>query len=73
MKSSLRLLAGWLCIAAGFALVVMLGLGVFDPITASAARATSLTPALVAMLPGVSFGIAIFAVGVWLIATRKSK
>lgn len=73
MKSSLRLLAGWLCIAAGFALVVMLGLGVFDPITASAARATSLTPVLVAMLPGVSFGIAIFAVGVWLIATRKSK
>lgn len=73
MKRSLRLLAGWLCIAAGFALVVMLGLGVFDPITASAARATSLTPVLVAMLPGVSFGIALFAVGVWLIATRKSK
>jgi len=73
MTSSLRLLAGWLCIAAGFALVVMLGLGVFDPVTAAAARATSLTPALVAMLPGVSFGIALFAVGVWLIATRKSK
>lgn len=70
---SLRLLAGWLCIAIGFALMVVFGLGVFDPLGASAAKATSLTPVLVAMLPSVSFGIAIFAVGVWLIATRKSK
>ncbi|MHB8913188.1 MAG: hypothetical protein ACYC42_11190 [Lysobacter sp.] len=70
--NSLRLLAGWLCIAIGFGLVVLLGLGVFDPITASVAQATSLTPVLIALLPSVSFGIAIFAIGVWLIATRKS-
>ncbi len=68
----MRLLAGWLCVAIGFALVVLLGLGAFDPINL-AAEATSLTPVLVAMLPSVSFGIAIFAVGVWLIATRKAK
>ena len=73
MNRSLRFFAGCLCIAAGFALVILIGLGVFDPITASAAKATSLTPALVAMLPGVTFGIALFAVGVWLIATGKSK
>ena len=73
MNRSLRFLAGCLCIAAGFALVILIGLGVFDPITASAAEATSLTPVLVAMLPGVTFGIALFAVGVWLIATGKSK
>lgn len=70
--NSLRLLAGWLCIAIGFGLVVLLGLGGFDPITASVAQATSLTPVLIALLPSVSFGIAIFAIGVWLIATRKS-
>ncbi|MFD0738807.1 hypothetical protein ACFQZQ_05890 [Lysobacter koreensis] len=70
----MRLLAGWLCIAIGFALVVLLALGVLDPVGASAARATSLTPVLVALLPSVSVGIAIFAVGVWLISTgRKSK
>lgn len=69
----MRLIAGWLCIAIGFALVVLLGLGVFDPIGASAAQATSLAPVLIALLPSVSFGIAIFAVGVWLIATGKSK
>ena len=73
MNRLLRLLAGWLCIAAGFALVLLIGLGVFDPVTASAASGTSLTPALVAMLPGVTFGIAVFAVGVWLLATGKSK
>ena len=71
--SSLRLLCGWLCIAIGFGLVVALGFGMVDPITASAARATSLTPVLVAMLPGVSVGIAVFAVGIWLIAARKSR
>ena len=73
MNRSLRLIAGWLCIAAGFALVIAIGLGVFDPVTASAAQATSLTLALVAMLPGVTFGIALFALGAWLVATGKSK
>ena len=73
MNRSLRLFCGLLCIAAGFALVILIGLGVFDPITASAASGTSLTPALVAMLPGVTFGIALFAVGAWLITTGKSK
>lgn len=68
-----RLLAGWLCMAIGFAVVVLLGLGVFDPTTPSGTNAPSLAPALVAMLPSVSFGIAIFAVGVWLISTGKSK
>lgn len=66
-----RLLAGWLCMAIGFAVVVLLGLGVLDPTTGT--NATSLAPVLVAMLPSVSFGIAIFAVGVWLISTGKSK
>ena len=73
MNRSLRFFAGCACIAAGFALVILIGLGVFGPVTASAASGTSLTPALVAKLPGVTFGIAVFAVGAWLIATGKSK
>ncbi len=69
----IRRLAGWLCVAIGFAVIVLLGLGVFDPMTAAAAKATSLTPVLVAHLPAVSFAIAIFAVGVWLISTGKPQ
>jgi len=68
-----RLLAGWLCIAIGFALVVLLGLGAFDPVAAPVGPATSIPPLLIAMLPSVGFGIAMFAVGVWLITTRKNK
>lgn len=69
----LRLLAGWLCVAIGFAVIVLLGLGVFDPTATAAADAVSLTPVLVALLPSVSFGIAIVAIGFWLITTGKSK
>ena len=65
----LRLLAGCLCIVTGVALAVSLGLGLLDPVNA----VTSTTPVLIAMLPSVSFGIAMFAVGVWLIASRKSR
>ncbi|MFC3550581.1 hypothetical protein ACFOLC_06075 [Lysobacter cavernae] len=65
MKSSLRLLAGWLCIGLGLALMVLLGLGADLP------SATSPTPILVALLPSVSFGLALCTVGAWLIATRK--
>ncbi|MGH8076229.1 MAG: hypothetical protein ACREPE_02735 [Lysobacter sp.] len=64
----LRLLAGCVCILIGFVLIVVLGVGAFDP-----TGTTSGTPVLVAMLPSVSVGIAIVAVGVWLITTRKSK
>jgi hypothetical protein len=65
----LRLLAGWLCVAIGCALVVLLGLGAFDPVDAPA----SLGPVLVAMLPSVTIGLALFAVGVWLINTGKPR
>lgn len=73
MKRTVRMFAGWLCIVLGFAVMVLLGLGLYDPTTAAAARATSMTPVLVALLPSVSFGIAIFAVGVWLISTAKRR
>jgi hypothetical protein len=65
--------AGWICIVLGFAVMALLGLGLYDPTTAAAAQATSMTPVLVALLPSVSFGIAIFAVGVWLITTARKR
>ena len=68
----LRVLAGCVCIAIGCGLVVLLAVGAFDPIT-SAAEGLSSTPAMVALQPSVSFGIAIVAVGAWLISTGRSK
>lgn len=66
---SFRLLAGWLCIVLGFAVMILISFGVLDP--SPSPGATSLVPVLVGMLPSVSFGIALFAVGVWLISTGK--
>ena len=71
MKRTLRMFAGWIGIVLGFAVMAMLGLGLYDPTTAAAAAATSMTPVLIAVLPSVSFGIAIFAVGVWLITKAR--
>ena len=67
---SVRLLAGWLCIVAAFAVIILISFGVFDPIGPSGTTG-SIVPVLVGMLPSVSFGIALFAIGVWLISTRK--
>jgi len=67
---SVRLLAGWVCIVLGFAVMILISFGVFDP-AAPADTASSIIPVLVGMLPSVSFGIALFAIGVWLISTRK--
>ena len=67
---SIRLLAGWLCIVAAFAVIILISFGVFDPI-GPAETTNSIVPVLVGMLPSVSFGIALFAIGVWLISTRK--
>ncbi|WP_396616510.1 hypothetical protein ACHZ97_02170 [Lysobacter soli] len=67
---SIRLLAGWLCIVLGFAVMILISFGVFDPI-APAETGTTIVPVLIGMLPSVTFGIALFAIGVWLISSRK--
>ena len=68
LKRTVRLLAGWLCIALGAAVTVLLGFGVLEP-----GGGRAMTPAMVSLLPSIGFGLAIFAVGVWLIATSRSK
>ncbi|NUO76924.1 MAG: hypothetical protein HOQ32_13025 [Lysobacter sp.] len=72
MKRSLRMLVGWCCVALSFALVILIGAGIFDPV-GSVAGQSSLTPVLMGLLPSVSFGIALFALGVWLISTGRKK
>ncbi|HZX75731.1 hypothetical protein [Lysobacter sp.] len=69
---SIRLFAGWLCIVLGFAVMILMSFGLFDPVH-TPGSATSMTPLLIGMLPSVSFGIALFAIGVWLISTAKRR
>ncbi len=60
----LRILAGLACIAAALALTVLLatgGLGIGGPGS----------PALMAHLPPVVFGLALLALGVWLLLKGK--
>lgn len=71
---SVRVIAGLVCIALSFALVVLLGLGVFDPTRDAAAGANgSVTPVLVALMPSVAIGLSVFALGVWLISTGRKR
>lgn len=61
--NAVRLLAGLACVAAGlFLTVVLLVTGEGDG---------SRSPALMAHLPPVAFGLALMAVGCWLLLKRK--
>ncbi|MDI9238487.1 hypothetical protein QLQ15_06115 [Lysobacter sp. LF1] len=69
---SIRILAGWLCIVAGFAVMILMSFGVLDP-ASSPNSGDSLMPLVVGMLPSVTFGIGIFALGVWLLSTARRR
>ena len=58
---------GWLCVALGFALIVMLGAGIIDPIGMHGDNATSLAGVLARLLPSVLLAALPFALGLWLI------
>lgn len=64
---AVRLIAGWLCILLSFALVMLLGFGVFELPFVTPTGSTSMLPTLVGLLPSTSFVLALFAVGVWLV------
>lgn len=67
-----RRIAGWLCVALGFAVVVLLGYGVIDPISMSATQAPgSLAAMLFALLPTVLGALALFVLGLWLLKGAK--
>ena len=66
-----RKLAGFFCVALGFALIVLLGYGVIDPIGASLAAATSMGAVLAALMPSVLMALGLFAIGLWLLKAPR--
>lgn len=66
MSNTPRHLAGWLCIALGFALVVLLGLGMIDP-TADDAAPASLGAAFAGLLPFLLAAVGAFVIGLVLL------
>jgi lipopolysaccharide export LptBFGC system permease protein LptF len=63
----LRIVAGWACILAALALIVLFALGGAPGVAAPA------SPALMAHLPPVAVGLALLAVGVWLLKKGKTR
>ena len=61
----LRILAGWTCIVAALALIVLIALGGASGVSMPG------SPALMAHLPLVAVGLALLAVGVWLLKKGK--
>lgn len=64
----MRLVAGYLCVALGFAIIVMLGYGVIDPIGLDLqAGAVSTGALLLGLLPSVLLAAVVFAIGLVLV------
>ena len=68
-----RILAGWVCIAIAFALVVALGVGWLDPIGEGAAGIGSLAALASALLPVLAGPVILFALGLWLIKGPRRR
>jgi len=63
--------AGWFCLVLGFALILMLGYGMIDPLGMPAADATSISALLFGLLPSVLLALAAFAIGLWLLKGKQ--
>lgn len=64
----MRLVAGYLCVALGFAIIGMLGYGVIDPIGLDLqAGGVSTGALLLGLLPSVLLAAAVFAIGLVLL------
>jgi hypothetical protein len=66
----LRMLAGWACIAIALASIAIALLGGFGDAGRAAASGS---PVLMAHLPAVVFGLALLAVGTWLLNKKKKS
>ncbi len=68
----MRLYAGYLCVALGFALIVMLGYGVIDPVGMDMeAGVTSIGALLLGLMPSVLMAAAVFAIGLYLVKSAR--
>lgn len=61
-----RLIAGYLCVLLGFAVIVMIGYGVIDPI-GMAQPASSIGALFAGLLPSVLLALVVFLLGLWLV------
>ena len=68
-----RKFAGYLCVAVGFALLLLLGYGVIDPIGVSPQKATSMGALLIGLMPSVMMAVGAFAIGLWLLRGPRQK
>lgn len=66
-----RQIAGYLCVALGFALIMLLGWGVIDPIGMSPNGATSMGAVMLGLLPSVLLALAAFVIGLWLLKSSR--
>lgn len=67
MSRWVRIALGLACAAGGLALIVAL------PLAGPTDAARMASPALMAHLPPVAFGLALLGVGAWLLATGRKK
>lgn len=68
-----RKLAGYACVALGFALILLLGYGVIDPIGSSPMAATSMRDVLIGLMPSVLLALGAFLIGLWLLKGSQKK
>jgi hypothetical protein len=66
-----RKYAGYGCVALGFALIVLLGYGVIDPIGGLPAHTASMRDVLVGLMPSVLLALGAFAIGLFLLKGPK--
>jgi hypothetical protein len=67
-----RKLAGYFCVVLGFALVLLLGYGVIDPIGGLPANATSMRDVLIGLMPSVLLALGAFVIGLWLLKGSRN-
>ena len=65
-----RDLLGFVCVAAGFALIIALGTGTMDPIGLSAPPASGMAM-LRALVPSVALALVLFVTGLWLLKGKR--
>ena len=73
MSNGWRKFVGWLCVALGFAVIVMLGYGMLDPLGKPISSATSIGSLLLGFLPSVLPALALFALGLWLLKGNDKR
>ena len=73
MSNGGRKFVGWLCVALGFAVIVMLGYGMLDPLWTPVGSAPSIGSLLLGFLPSVVPALILFALGLWLLKGNDKR